>query len=556
MRRDLERVAETSFDLLVIGGGIHGLAAAYDAAQRGLAVALVDQGDLGGGSSFNHLKTVHGGLRSLQSADLARFRESIRERHAMARIAPHLVQPLGFLLPTTRALTRSRAAFRAAFALDALLGADRNRDLPAHLHLPAGRVLSRAEALAIEPALGARDLTGGALWFDYQMPRAERLTLAFAHAAASAGAALANYAAVEGLVVDSARHVTGARARDILSGTAFEIRARIVLNAAGAGIGPLLAGAGVALGWPLQKAINLVISRPMPPAPAESRVAGTPIAVASSHGGGTLIRVPWHGRTIAGTWHSDSAGAARSMAVSEAELAAVLTDVNAAFPDLRLTAADVTLVHRGLVPAIAAAGGAVRQQSQAAVLDHGADGLRGLLSIRGVKYTTGRLVAERAIDQVEQRLGRQPTPSRTARTALPGSVDAPPDALARDIRAATPSGAAGAGAGADETAQHLARTYGATWIDVVSLARETPALAERLVPAHPAIAAEVIYAVRQEMAQTLTDVIVRRVQLGSWGFPGDEAAARVAALMQRECGWSEQRVAAELTALREFYRPV
>jgi glycerol-3-phosphate dehydrogenase len=406
MRRDLERLADTTFDLLVIGGGIHGLAAAYDAAQRGLTVALIDQGDLGSGASFNHLKTVHGGLRSLQSADIVRFRESIRERHAMARIAPHLVRPLGFLLPTTRALTRSRAAFTAAFALDAVLGADRNRDLPPHLHLPAGRVLSRDACLAIEPTLTDTDLTGGALWHDYQMPRAERLTLAFAHAAAAAGAALANYVAAERLLIDSAHHVTGAQVRDVIGGSTFDLRARIVLNAAGFGIGPLLAAAGLSIAWPLQKAINLVVTRAMPAAPPGATVpqatapGGHPVAVASSHAGGTLIRIPWNDRTIVGTWHAESAAAAATMAVRDDELAAVIADVNAAFPHLALTPGDVTLVHRGLVPAVSGPHGEVRQQSQAAVLDHGVDGLRGLLSIRGVKYTTGRLIAERAVDQV------------------------------------------------------------------------------------------------------------------------------------------------------------
>jgi glycerol-3-phosphate dehydrogenase len=571
MRRDLERLASTTFDLLVIGGGVHGLAAAYDAAQRGLSVALVEQGDLGSGSSFNHLKTVHGGLRSLQSADVARFRESIRERHTLARIAPHLVEPLGFLLPTTRALTRSRMAFRAAFALDALLGADRNRDLPPRLHLPAGRVLSREECAAIDPGLGAsglngRDITGGALWFDYQMPRAERLTLAFAHAAAAAGATLANYVSADRLLVDGAKQIIGVQVRDTIgdataaartsgisspsgtSGATFDVRARSVLNAAGAGIGPLLASCGVRLEWPLQKAINLVTRRPMAPTPYGA------IALASSHAGGTLIRVPWHGRTIVGTWHSESAAAGRTMAVSEADLAAVLADVNAAFPNLALTPEDVTLVHRGLVPAVAAPANAgraatVKQQSQAAVLDHSADGVRGLFSIRGVKYTTGRLIAERAVDQIEQRLGRQPTPSRTARTALPGSVDTPPDALAREIRSAAP-------ALTEVTADHLARSYGAGWRDVLALTRDTPSLTERIVPTHPAIAAEIIYAIRQEMAQTLTDIIVRRIQLGSSGYPGEIAAARAAALMQQECAWTAPRTAQERTALRDFYRPV
>src|SRR5690349_538443 len=183
MRRDLDRLIRPTFDLLVGGGGIHGLAPAYDAAQRGLTVAPDEGEGFGRGASFNNLRTVHGGLRSLQTGDLRKFRLSIRERRTFARIAPHLVEPLAFLLPTTRKLTRSRAAIGAAFLRDAAFGADRNRDLPPRLQLPRGRTLSRAECVAIDQLLEQQEITGGALWYDYQMPRTERLTLAFAHAA-------------------------------------------------------------------------------------------------------------------------------------------------------------------------------------------------------------------------------------------------------------------------------------------------------------------------------------------------------------------------------------
>src|SRR6478752_8287316 len=121
MIRDLDRLAGRTFDLLVVGGGVYGLTIAYDAAQRGLSVALVERSDFGSATSFNHLKTIHGGLRYLQTVDLARMRESIRERRAFARIAPRYVAPLPFVMPTSNSLTRNPLALRAAFALDALV---------------------------------------------------------------------------------------------------------------------------------------------------------------------------------------------------------------------------------------------------------------------------------------------------------------------------------------------------------------------------------------------------------------------------------------------------
>ena len=129
--RALARLGDETFDVLVVGGGIYGLAVAYDAAQRGLAVALVERDDFGSGASFNHLRTIHGGLRYLQSLDLPRARESVRERRTVARIAPHAVQPMPFAVPLYRSLMRGKLAMRAGFALDRLVSIGRNRGVPA-----------------------------------------------------------------------------------------------------------------------------------------------------------------------------------------------------------------------------------------------------------------------------------------------------------------------------------------------------------------------------------------------------------------------------------------
>jgi glycerol-3-phosphate dehydrogenase len=164
--RDLTRLTATTYDVLVIGGGIHGLTIAYEAASRGLRTALVDAGDFGGGTSFNHQKTVHGGLRSLQSASLRRARESILERRALARIAPWFLRPLPFIVGTYRSVSRGRLAFRAAFRLDRWLGRDRNAGVEPELHLPAARLVSKAATLRLFPGVRADKLTGAAQWYD------------------------------------------------------------------------------------------------------------------------------------------------------------------------------------------------------------------------------------------------------------------------------------------------------------------------------------------------------------------------------------------------------
>jgi glycerol-3-phosphate dehydrogenase len=483
VNRDLARLVTAEFDLLVVGGGIYGLAIAYDAAQRGLGVALIERADFGGATSFNHLKTIHGGLRYLQSGDLKRMRESIRERRAFARIAPRFIRPLAFVMPTTGGLTRNPVAMTAAFTVDAVIGADRNAGLPESHHLPSGRVLSSTEART----LCGDQLPPGraAIWYDYEIIEGERLTLAFALGAAANGAALANY--VEAIGLEKLRQgVVRVRARDVLNNEAFEVRARAVVNAAGPWTTQLPATAGVAGTWPtwrLIKAMNLVTTRP----------AGSTALVVPTRAGRALILVPWQGRTLVGTSESSGEHQADDQHARKAEVAVFLNEVNSTFPRLNLRADEITLVHRGIVPA-ATRNGRLSLLGQSPVIDHAADGIDNLVSVIGVKYTTARATAERVVDLVVGKLRRSHITCRTAETTLPTAAlqDAPP----RDA---------------------------------------------------------IRHAVETEMAHTLTDVVVRRSGLGAAGYPGDAAVIQSAAAMQQICGWSDDRLASEMANLRRFY---
>src|SRR6266540_5517438 len=217
MTRDPDRLTGHTFDLLVVGGGIYGLTIAYDAAQRGLSVALVERDDFGSGTSFNHLRTIHGGVRYLQTLDLARARESVRERRTMARIAPHALRPLPFAVPVYRSLTKGKLAMRAGFLLDRVVSAGRNRGVAISHRLPAGRVTSRGNAVQRFPGLRRQGLTGAAVMHDYITTEADRLTFSFALAAVEHGAVLANHVEALAPLVNSGR-VVGVSARDALEG--------------------------------------------------------------------------------------------------------------------------------------------------------------------------------------------------------------------------------------------------------------------------------------------------------------------------------------------------
>ena len=539
MTRDLTRLTAHSFDVLVIGGGIHGLAVAYDAAQRGLTAALIERDDFGSGSSFNHLRTVHGGLRSLQTGDVLKARFSLCERRAMARIAPHLVTPLPFAMATTRKLTRSTWALRAGFLADAALGFDRNAGVAPHLRLPAGRVIGLEDYRRIFGANARADATGGAMWSDYQMPESDRLTLAFAEAAASNGAVVVNHVeAVEPL--KHGRRILGVRARDVLGGQSFDIEARVTINAAGAACRPWIRLLGGAAAYPLLKAMNLVTSRP----------AG-PVAMGAPTSGGRLLLItPWHGRMLVGTSHSDLPAEPDDLSVRRSELASFVDEVNSAFPALALRQADVTLVHRGVGPAERDRHGVLALMGHHRIHDHRADGVEGALSVIGVKYTTARGVAEQAVDLVGQKHGRSLPPCRTGITRLPGcDVD--------DIDAELGRAKAEAGRLLSEAQlTALVRTHGTAWRDVAALCRDDPGLAEPVAPGVPFPLAAVEYAARSEMASTLADVVLRRLPIGAAAHPGGEAVAACAGVMTRTCGWDADRVRREHESLEAFYRIV
>src|SRR5947207_1342050 len=260
MIRDLDRLTDHTFDVLVVGGGIHGLIVAYDAAQRGLSVALVERDDFGSGASFNHLRTIHGGLRYLQSLDLKRARESVRERRTIARIAPHAVRPIAFALPLYRSLTRGKLAMRAGLALDRVVAAGRNRGVAASHRLPAGRVMSRGTAIQDFPGLRRQGLTGAAVWYDYLTTEADRLTFTFAMAAVEHGAVVANHVEATGVLIDG-RRVTGVTARETIGPRQLDIAARVTVNATGANVDALLKPLNAPTSIPMLKAMNLVTRR-------------------------------------------------------------------------------------------------------------------------------------------------------------------------------------------------------------------------------------------------------------------------------------------------------
>ncbi len=547
MRDSVAQLVDETFDVLVIGAGIHGAAAAWTASRLRLRTALIDQGDFGGATSANSLKVIHGGLRYLQHGNFPRMRESILARRSFLALAPHLVRPQPFLLPTTGGGLRGRAALRVALALNDLVAFDRNWGLEEGHRLPRGRLLSGADARALLPGLKGEDVTGAALWYDALAENTERLTLSLVLSAEAAGAAVANHVRARQLLAEGGA-VRGVEVEDRLSGETFTVRARAVINAAG----PWLEQpwSGLRPRFPLVGAWNVVVGKPLFGAYGvglESLQEHRDHDALVQRGKRNLFFVPWRGGTMVGTVYEPFAGDPADYRPRRATVQAFLDEINHVYPPAALGMDDVTFVHVGTQPAPASGGAAsVEPDKHSEVVAHdGQNGPRGLLSIKGVKFTTGLGVGRWAARLAARGLGR---------------MDAPPDENSlyggEHVVAAAhvASWAAQRRLSISEAcARRLATQYGTRAEFVLDMACADQAAT---VPGAPdALLAEVRHALQFEHAARLGDVLLRRTEWGSAGRPAAETVCAVRDLMARELGWPAEQVAREEQALdREYDR--
>ncbi|MEP7065091.1 MAG: FAD-dependent oxidoreductase [Gemmatimonadota bacterium] len=519
MTRRLDSLADGSHDVLVIGGGIVGACVARDAARRGLTVALLDRADFGSGISWNSLKIVHGGLRSLQRLDVRQARAFVHERRAWLRIAPHLVEPIPFVVPTRGAGAESALLMRAALALNDTVSGDRNEGILPSRRIPPGRTLPRAELRALVPGL-FDDYSGGALFYDAQLYSAERLVHAVLADAENAGARIVSYAeAVAPLIVRGV--LAGVVAEDRITGERCEVRGAMIVNAAGAGaasVAELLTGRANAAPHMSGIALNLML------AADRSQSTGFTLRSKSDGHARRLFVVPWRGRTLVGTAHYECERAPQSSAELEPFVERFVHELAIAWPARALTRESVLLVHAGMQPSPHAASDSGPPEHR--IVDHAAMGVPQLLTAIGPKLTMARAIAEQLVDLAVSRLGRSTAPCATATTPLDS---APADDMPIVITNAL---AAGRMAVPDDVMSHLVHWYGqsAALGTLVELVRAEPALGARVTPESPVIVAQLVYAASYEGATSAEDILMRRTELGGTArvTPSARAAAQSA----------------------------
>jgi glycerol-3-phosphate dehydrogenase len=549
MKKNLRDMKGKEYDLIIVGGGIFGACAAWDAASRGLKVALLDKKDFSHATSANHLKMVHGGIRYLQHGDVIRVWESVRERTALLKIAPHLVRPLPIVMPTYGHGKRGKAVLGVGISLYDLLTLDRNRRIADKgRRIPGGRLISRQEALKCFPGIEQRGLTGAAVFYDAQMYSPPRIAISFLRSAGSAGADIANYMEVTGFLKCDGR-IAGVGARDLLSGESLEVRGKMVLNTAGPWAASLLE-----TGMDLRLAPKPVFSRDV--CFVVSRRLSREFALACqtrtqdadailSRGGRHLFLAPWRDFTLIGVWHGVYKGAPDEVTVTEEELQAFLDETNAAYPGLSLRREEVTMVNFGLILFEGNQKGSdeISFGKRSILIDHEkTHHVKGLVTLIGVRATTAREMAEKAVSLVFRKLGRRPPDSKTETAPIfGGRIENFDDFLGRVV-GQRPHGLD------RESLDALIRNYGSEYPGVLKYIDENPELAQRLGNS-TVLKAEVVHAVREEMAEKIGDVVFRRTDLGTGGHPGEKALLACARLMASELGWDEDRVRDEINEL-------
>ena len=536
LRRQLENFVGTIFDVVIIGGGITGACIARDASRRGLRVALVERRDFSSGTSAATSKMVHGGLRYLQSMQIGVVRESLRERRIWERIAPHMVRPQEFIVPTHS--WRHDWELRVGVRLYDLLAFDRNQLEDPAQHIPASRRITATEAIETEPVLSGRRLFGGVVYGDCVMYSPERLALECLIDAGEHSATIANYVEAISLTRDSAgRAVVGVR--DLVSGDRFDIRARLVINATGPWADALVRLQHEESPGRLvhSKGIHMV-----------TRPITTTHALTVPHKGRHFFVIPWRGHSLIGTTETSYTGDPDDVAVTSDDLGVFLDFVNDALPGARIEPSDVVFAYAGLRPLISQPGvDSYRASRRSEIVDHSARGGFPLLSVIGGKWTSSRALAERCVDLVAGASGVSTRPCDTATARLPGAASGRTEPVTGTLI---------------ERYRHLptesvvaaVETFGSRATRVLDLAARGSVLAEPISDRRPNTLAEVLFTVRNEMALTLDDVLFRRTGIGTLGTPGRTAVERIAGVMAMEFGWSADETHQQMLAASRRFR--
>ncbi|MCB8915918.1 MAG: glycerol-3-phosphate dehydrogenase/oxidase [Thermoleophilales bacterium] len=527
----LEAIAGSHFEVVVIGGGITGAGVALDAASRGYSVALLEGRDYAIGTSSRSSKMVHGGLRYLENFDVGLVREALLERQLMVELAPHLVYPTPFLVPTFGEEKPDRKLGLGLNAYDVLAGATggRNRRERRWRRRPAEaeeswspdrhRTIDREELLDLVPALEKRDPESAYLFYDCQTDDA-RLVLTVLGEAQRFGAVCLNGARVD-RVLEKNGKARQVQFTDRASDETVMVEADNIVNATGVWADRIRPGE-------IEREEDIPRIAPSRGAhllfSADDVDMGKAACIVPAGEGRRIFALPWYGRTLVGTTDVDHDGGIEEVAATEDDIEYLMNALNE-FMDLSLTDSDVVGAYAGVRPLIST--GDPRKSVDISRQAELYETSSGMLTITGGKLTTWRRMAKQTVDRIVLRAGRE---ARCQTAEIPLGMEIDPAELN-----------APEGVGKDSLAQ-LAFRYGHAARSVVRLAEADPEMAKPIVEGMPDLMAEVQIAIEFEQARSIADVLLRRTRLGltaASSLATAESVEPLTAVMARALGWGD-----------------
>ena len=529
--RDLAAIENQDYDVIVIGGGINGAGVARDSALRGLTTILLEKGDFASGTSSWSSRLIHGGLRYLEYFEFPLVREALKEREVLLRTAPHLVSPLLLTIPIYGDRSRPYWKIWAGMVLYDIFSFDKT--------LPLHRMLSKAKFKQLFRSIDPEGLFGGAQYYDGQVAHAERLCLENIISAQEAGAVALNYTEVTQLQRQGDR-LTSVVCRDVLTDKEFTVNGHnktVVINTSGPWVDKVCKlGVENNHDAPIGKTRKIggtkgshIFVAPFPGAPE------TTFYVEAKSDGRPFFIIPWLDMYLIGTTDIRYQGDLDRIKASNEEIDYLLTETNNIIPTANLSRQDIKFTYAGVRPLPNAEGKKPGSVTRKHILyDHSKEGVTNLISLIGGKLTTYRNVGEEVVDAVYRKMSKAAPPCPTDSQPLPGCI-LPSD---RRIQAAIDKYSRRVSL---KSINHLFSVYGSKASEVLALVDEESALAEKISLGLPDIKAQIVYAVRSELAHTLVDIARRRTTLAMHGNYGLDLLPALADTLKHYCGWSQSK---------------
>jgi len=539
INRYVEHPKQKKFEVIIIGGGITGAAVAYAAASHGFSVLLLEKSDFGGATSSATSKLIHGGLRYLANFELKLVRESLQERRTLGNIAPNFVYPLPFMLPSYKRYKGDMWKLMAGMYLYDMLSFDKARTWDKSKALPNHKIIPHKKTLEMEPNLIQDKLRYSTIFYDYQSIFPERLTLSFIKSAVEYGAQVSNYTKVVDFLYKNDDELKGVIAQDVISGESLEFEGELVINCAGT-------WADIVLNQAAQKKkIEHKIKRSegihiITPPIADKHV----ISLVKKDGGHMMI-MPWRGHSLIGTTDKEFKGSPDDYRVSKESIDEIITAVNENYAK-KISYSDIKFAYGGLRPLIDnSSENSYKTSRKYEVYDNENDGIKGLITVEGGKYTTSRNLAQHVMKMVHRKMNRKEKPSVTYNVYLAGSE-------IRNMHEFMKKQHLHYKDFDKYTVEYVSRNYGTFSRQVFELARQDKSLQEKVSP-DGEILAEVVYAIDYEMAKSMEDILFRRTGIGSLGKPSNEILEKVMKIASKKLNWDEKRQQMEWDRMLDKY---